>query len=55
MKTMQFMYVDIDKVINYTVTKKTCWFCQKDCVSFVSICEMCNYEKKKRREEKKKK
>ena len=36
---------------------KNCWFCNKKCSEFVSICKDCEYEKilKKRREKNKKK
>ena len=25
--------------------KRFCWFCQKECFTFISICEDCAYEK----------
>lgn len=33
------------KKITYFKNKKVCWFCQMECIDFVSICENCKYEK----------
>ena len=32
------------KNINLNI-KRVCWFCEKKCYDFVSICDFCKYEK----------
>ena len=40
--------IDTSNSITYSKNiniKKVCWFCEKKCYDFVSICDFCKYEK----------